>query len=168
MKSWLRRIRGAIGLGLTWAAGWAPIGAVTGWLTGMVFGFPLGAVVVNYATLFAVLGFTGGTLFSGILRLTEGRRRFDQLSLPRFTVWGALGGMILGSAGVAISLLGAGIGSLGAAIVGTTTLLGAGSAAGSLALARTADDAELLESGQAAAEVGMGEEEAGRLLGPRS
>ena len=30
MKNWLRRVRGAIGMGLTWAAGWSPIGAVIG------------------------------------------------------------------------------------------------------------------------------------------
>jgi hypothetical protein len=48
MKKWLQRIRGAIGIGLTWAAGWAPIGAITGWVTGVFLGFPLGVVTANY------------------------------------------------------------------------------------------------------------------------
>lgn len=164
MKSWLRRLRGALGMGLTWAAGWIPIGAVTGWITGAVFGFPLAGVAVNYAVLFGVLGFAGGALFSGVLRLTEGRRRFDQLSLPRFTAWGAVGGALLGGAAVGLSLLGAGINILGAVAVGLTTLLGAGSAAATLALARAADDRDLLSSGEDAAEVGLSEAEARRLL----
>src|SRR5688500_18109716 len=90
MTNRLQRIRGAIGMGLTWAAGWAPIGAVTGWVTGAALGFPLGVVTANYAVTFGVLGFIGGTIFSTVLRLAEGGRSFDQLSLPRFVAWGAL------------------------------------------------------------------------------
>ena len=33
MKSWLRRIRGAIGMGLTWAAGWGLVVVVMGVIT---------------------------------------------------------------------------------------------------------------------------------------
>jgi hypothetical protein len=43
--------------------------------------------------------------------------------------------------------------------------LGAGSAAGSLALARRADDSELLDAGADVAEVGLTKEETRRLLG---
>ncbi len=45
------------------------------------------------------------------------------------------------------------------------TLLGAGSAAGSLALARKADDRELLDAGADVAEVGLTKEEKRELLG---
>jgi len=146
MKGWLRRIRGAIGMGLTWATGWAPVGAVTGWITGLVLGFPLGVVAVNYGVMFGVLGFVGGTIFSTVLRIAEGRRTFDQLSLPRFTGWGALGGLVLGGLSVMIGLLGPGLGMLDAVMAGVATLLGAGSAAGTLAIARKANDGSLLES----------------------
>lgn len=88
MTKLLQRIRGAIGIGLTWAAGWAPLGAVTGWVTGTVLGFPLDVVTANYAAAFGVLGFLGGTIFSAVLSLAEGRRDFNQLSLPRFVAWG--------------------------------------------------------------------------------
>jgi hypothetical protein len=44
MKTWIQRVRVAIGIGLTWAAGWAPLGAVTGLATGTLLGFPLGVV----------------------------------------------------------------------------------------------------------------------------
>lgn len=136
-------------MGLTWATGWAPVGAVTGWITGLALGFPLGGIAINYAVMFGVLGFVGGTIFSTVLRITEGRRTFDQLSLPRFTVWGALGGLVLGGLSVIIGLLGPGLGMLDAVMAGVATFLGAGSAAGTLAIARKADDRDPLEPGEA-------------------
>ena len=148
MKKWFRRIRGAIGIGVTWAAGWAPIGAVVGLITGGVLGFPLSGIATNYAVMFGVLGFVGGTFFSTVVRLAEGRRRFDQLSLPRFVAWGALGGLLLGGLSVTAGLLGSGFSILGATIAGVSTLLGAGSAAGTLAIARAAESQALLEEGE--------------------
>lgn len=145
MKKWLRRIRGAIGIGVTWAAGWAPIGAVVGWITGVALGFPLAGIATNYAVLFGVLGFVGGTMFSTVVRITERHRSFDQLSMPRFVAWGALGGLGLGGLAVALSILGAGFGPLGAVIASVTTVLGAGSAAGTLAVARAGDPPPTLE-----------------------
>ena len=47
---------------------------------------------------------------------------------------------------------------------GAVFLLGAGSAAGSLALARRADDRELLEHGADVADIGLTEEEKRELL----
>ncbi len=49
-------------------------------------------------------------------------------------------------------------------IAGVLALLGAGSAAGSLALARRADDRELLEHGADVADIGLTEEEKRELL----
>lgn len=168
MRRWLRRIRAAVGIGLTWAAGWAPVGAAVGALLHFLLpGGPLslGAVIWLNAATFAVLGVVGGTIFATVLRLTEGHRRFDELSLPRFAGWGAVGGVLLGGAAVATGLWGAGFGLLGAGVVGAATLLGAGSAAGSLALARRAEDGELLEAGDDVADIGLTEEERRRLLG---
>lgn len=145
MKTWLQRIRGAIGIGLTWAAGWAPLGALTGWVTGTALGFPLGVVTANYTVMFSLLGFLGGTIFSTVLSLAEGRRTFDRLSLPRFVAWGALGGLLLGGLAVTAGLLGAGPTIFGAVITGAATLLGAGSAAGTLVVARTAPRQPLLD-----------------------
>ena len=166
MKKWLQRTRGAIGIGLTWAVGWAPVGAVTGLITGVVLGFPLGGIAANYAEMFGVLGFIGGTMFSTVLRIAEGRRRFDQLSLPRFAVWGAVGGLSLGTLAVTLGVVGlGGITPLTVAVVSAAGLLGAGSATSSLALARKADDQELLAAGQEAGEVGLTEAESRELLG---
>jgi hypothetical protein len=164
MTKWLQRIRGALGIGLTWAAGWAPIGAITGWLTGMFLGFPLGVVTSNYAVMFGVLGFIGGTIFSTVLSLAEGRRNFSQLSLPRFVAWGALGGLVLGGLAVTAGILGSGFTSLGAVIAGVATLLGAGSAAGTLAIARSADNQTLLKESEGVAHAGLTPDEARELL----
>ncbi len=166
MKKWLQKVRGAIGIGLTWAVGWAPVGAVTGLVTGLVLGFPLVGIAVNYAELFGVLGFIGGTMFSTVLRIADGHRRFDQLSLPRFAVWGGLGGLSLGALAVTAGVVGlGGITPLTVVVVSAAGLLGAGSATGSLALARRADDQELLAAGEESAAVGLNEAERHELLG---
>jgi hypothetical protein len=155
MNKWLQRIRGAVGIGLTWAAGWAPVGAIAGWVIGMFLGFPLGAVTANYALMFGVLGFIGGTIFSTVLSLADGRRSFDQLSLPRFVAWGALGGLFLGGLAVSAEVLGAGPTMLGAVITGASTLLGAGSAAGTLVIAKAAHSQAMLTGHEAVARAGL-------------
>src|SRR3954466_9127689 len=88
MRTWLRRIRGAIGMGFTWAAAWGAAGLVPRWVFGVDTDAPLPLV-------FGVLGFTAGVVFSAVLALTERRRSFDQMSLPRFAAWGAIGGLLL-------------------------------------------------------------------------
>jgi hypothetical protein len=148
MKTWVQRIRGAVGIGLTWATGWAPIGAITGWVTATVLGFPLATVATNYAVMFGMLGFTGGAIFSTVLGVAEGHRSFGELSLPRFVTWGAIGGLLLGGLAATAGLLGSAFTVLGAVIVGVSTLLGAGSAASTLAIAKAAEDRALLTEGE--------------------
>jgi len=137
MKNLLRRIRGAIGMGLTWALAWFAAGMVLLLIVGPDAAdvpFPLG---------FALLGFLAGVAFSGVLAITEGRRSFDQMSLPRFAAWGAAGGLLLAVGMAAV------IGWAQLPVLATVfALSGAGSAAGSLALARKAVDRELLEAGE--------------------
>lgn len=168
MRSLWRRLRGALGMGLTWALGWAPIGAVLGSVIWLVEAppVPLLTVLGVNATTLGILGFVAGTLFSTVLRLGEGRRRFGELTLPRFAAWGAIGGLLLGGLTVVVGFWGAGtIPALGMTVAGGATLLGAGSAAGSLALARRAEDRDLLDAGPDAPRPGLREEEAGHLTG---
>ncbi|HEX8906274.1 MAG TPA: hypothetical protein VF771_15605 [Longimicrobiaceae bacterium] len=165
MKKLLQRIRGAIGIGLTWAAGWAPVGAVTGWVTASLFHFPLGTAITSYAATFGVLGFIGGTIFSTVLSLADGRRSFDQLSLPRFVAWGALGGLLLGGLSAAAGLVGAGLTISGAVITGASALLGAGSAAGMLVIARAAHGQALPRAGGDSAHARPTGDRARQLLG---
>lgn len=144
MTQWMKRVRGAIGIGLTWAAGWAPLGAITGLVTGNVIGLPLDVVIPNYAATFGVLGFVGGTIFATVLTLADGRRSFSRLSVPRFVALGAFGGLLLGGLAVGAGLFGAGATILGAVIT-AAALLGAGSAAGTLMIARASHSEALLE-----------------------
>ena len=163
MRKWLRRARAAIGLGLTWAAGWFGIGVAFGLIA---FSFEPSALLFN-ALASAAAGFVGGATFSLVLSIADGRRRFDQLSLPRFACWGALGGLLVGGVQLAIF---AAMGRPPDPLLFLTLqgLIGSGSAAGTLALARKADDAELLESGQAASDIGLTQDEKRFLLGEQA
>ena len=176
MKKWLKRIRGAFGMGLTWAAAWFGVGAILAvlpWVSPV--GGPLSVLelVVGFGAQYAAMGFVGGAAFSVVLGMTESRRRFDQMSLPRFAAWGALGGLFMSvfKDTIGYFLLGL-LGTIGVPSftvtsvisAGVITLLGAGSAAGSLALARRADDRELLEHGADVADIGLTQEEKRELL----
>ena len=63
MRKWLRRIRGAIGIGLTW--GWAWFGA--GLILLLVAG--VGAADIPFPPFFGLLGFLAGVTFSGVLTI---------------------------------------------------------------------------------------------------
>lgn len=170
MANWLRRLRGVVGMGLTWAALWSVIGAVVAVLPGtMIAPYPIPlewfvGLAAQSAVQFAAMGFVGGATFALILGATEGRRRFNQMTLPRFAIWGTFGGLMIwamrGTVGESVmSLLGS-VGMPGPNSVygisgGLIVLVGAGSAVGTLVLARRVDDQELLEAGEGMAEVGL-------------
>ena len=160
MKKWLRRIRGAIGMGLTWAAAWFSAGMIM--LLGLLLVTGSTGADVPYPLGFGAFGFVAGVTFSGVLGLVEGRRRFDQMSLPRFALWGGVGGLLLSG----IFVLAAGLGGDTFLVLGPVfALSGAGCAAGSLALARMAEDRELLDASVDVGEAGLTEDEARELLG---
>lgn len=164
MKKWLRRIRGAIGMGLTWAAAWGVAGAL------VTLGFVLrtgSRPDAPFPIMFAAAGFVAGVVFSGVLVLVEGRRWFGQMSLSRFAAWGAAGGLLLSATfALAVSLSGDRRFLWNLLVVGPAfAVAAAGSAAGSLALARRAQDRELLESTEGVAAAGRSEGEARKVLG---
>jgi len=147
MKDWLRRIQGAMGIGMTWALGWAVVGAIFGATIAIITGAPPSALGPLWGQAMGGLGFVGGVAFSCILVLAERRRSLADFSLPRFTAWGALGGLIAGL--LIAGMVGTGVKALlllDSIIIGTFAILGAGSAAGSLALARMADEPVLLDA----------------------
>ena len=159
MKKWARRIRGAFGMGLTWAIAWFGAGLILLVIVGVDAAdvpFPLG---------FALFGLLAGAMFSVVLGIAERRHRFDQLSLPRFTGWGAVGGLLLSGLFVWAAAL-AGDSTLEFAVLGPVfALSGAVSAAGSLALARLATARELRDTGADVAKAGLAEGEARELPG---
>jgi len=163
MKKWLRRIRGAIGMGLTWAAAWGGAGTI------VMLGFLLrtgSRPDAPFPFMFGAAGFVAGLIFSGVLGLVEGRRRFDQMSLPRFAAWGAAGGFLLAATFVlAVSLSGDPGFLWNLVVVGPVfAVAAAGSAAGSLALAKRAQDRELLATNEDVTAVGLSKGEARKVL----
>ncbi len=150
MKKILKRIRGIIGTGITWALGW------TGVLSALHFimGAPLQYIGQTIITGL-IWGFVAGGSFAVVLSIAERRHALAELRLWRVGLWGGIGGSIL----ILITVLIMGVlgnptsGVLGA--LALNFLIGAGFASGSVALAKRADN-RLLEVDEA--ELLMGEE----------
>jgi hypothetical protein len=148
MRNWVRRLRGAIGIGFAWGLAWLGAGLVLLAIVGP------NAADVPFPLFFGFLGFIAGVIFSVVLSMTEGRRRFDQMSLSRFATWGAVGGLLLSGVMTVV----AGVESL--AFLGPLfAASGAICASGSLALARRAAAQNQISAPPSSA--------AGRSLPPR-
>jgi len=145
MMTWLRRIRGAAGVGITWAIGWAGVGFLI-----ELFVDPHGRIADIWPMVLGIPGFFGGAIFAVVLGMAEARRRFEELSLPRFGAWGAMTGALLGVVGAVW------IGLSGILII-PLTLLGAASATGSLALARMGAEREPVDAGAHAPHARLGD-----------
>ena len=144
---WLRRVRGVIGMGLIWAAGGIAVGGLIELLANVLpGGLPMASAVDMWPQTLAVLAFRRGVVFGVVLGLARGGRRFEEFSLAQFAAWGAVAGLVVGAIALA---KGAGV-----AFVAVTTLLSAVAGAGSLALARLAEQRGLLDARAPVAEVG--------------
>lgn len=143
MRKWLARIRGAVLMAVTWAVVWAPFGPLAGLIVDAD-----GTMDEPWLLVGALPGFLCGLLFSVVLGITERRRAFHELSLARVAAWGAAGGLFL----MVLSATALGTPDTGHLfwrarflIIGGVTLLSAASAAGSLLLARMAKKREAAE-----------------------
>lgn len=156
MWGWLRRIRGALGLGVIWAGGGAAIGGLIELVSNLFPSLPL-YLVDMWPVVLAVPGFLAGVIFSVALGIGAGRRRFDELSLPFFTFLGAVAGALLGQLMV----------SLGAEalVVFVTAPVGALGGFLTLGIARMAEGDELLGAGEDVDQAGLSAEERRDLLG---
>ena len=151
MKQLWRRIRAAIGMGLTWGAAWFGAGVLLARIPGFYSDLP-------FALLFAPLGFATGIIFSGILVGIERRRTIDRVSLSRFAAWGAVSGLLLsGIFVVAAALRGGSVWGEFLVFGPPLTMASAVCAAGSLAVARRADRRELPRPGGDPAEAELTE-----------
>jgi hypothetical protein len=157
VRKWLRRIRAAVVMGLTWA--------VPAWFVGMgielihnVWPNPLGSLVDIWPAVLAYPAFLGGVAFSVVLRIAGGRRGFDELSLPLFAAWGALGGLLASLVSAAMVALGLAtpnipLWQITAGLAVPLMLGSAVAASGTLWLARRTEDGERLDAGEDRAEV---------------
>ena len=128
MKRFLRRLRGIIGTGLTWALGFAGFNSLVLLFQGR------GEILLASIPVSALFGFVLGSGFAGILSLTERNRSLADLSLPRVGLWGAIGGSLVT---VAFNLVFGGTVYWGVVLV--VAALSAGFSSGSVALAKRAD-----------------------------
>jgi hypothetical protein len=137
MKQFLRRLRGIIGTGLTWAVGWAGLwgafllvmnglGRLQGW--DMWF-------TVKVELAMAGVGFIAGSAFGVLLSVLERHKRLEDLSFWRIAMWGGIGGLVIAAF--------FGLQVLPQTIV--LTLVGIGSATGTVALAKRGSDTKLIE-----------------------
>ena len=176
MNKWLRRIRGAVGMGLTWAAAWAVGGVLIGVTSILLPGLPWDSFFEVFDAplpALAIPGFVGGALFSLVLGIAGRRRSFHELSLPRVASWGAVGGLLLTL--FPFALVAVGLASLEggkfdawhiiAVIGGPFILLSALSAAGSLMLARMGEDRDSVEISEDGPQAGLTQGESPELLG---
>ena len=76
MTKWLRRIRGAVGMGLVWAVGWALAGLLIGVASMLLPGLPWDSFFQVFDAplpALAIPGFFAGAFFSVVLGIA-GRR----------------------------------------------------------------------------------------------
>ena len=143
MKQWLRRIRAALVMGLTWAVVWMPVGL----LIGMIMD-PDGAMDEPWIAVGTFPGFLAGVMFSVVLGIAAKRRRLDELSVKKVGGWGAVAGVLIGSVPFVLGDQDGRTGNLWllpVVVISSITVLSAVSAAGSFALARRADRRELID-----------------------
>lgn len=143
IKSLLRKLRGVLGTGLTWAAGWSVVGTIL--QGGLALLGVMRAPDLSVAPfMWGLMGFYGGSMFGALLSLTEGRLTLQRLRIGRVAAWGAVAGLALPMVynlmrgdPSAISMM--------SVLTGAFILapLSAGSAAGMTALAQRAGRKEL-------------------------
>lgn len=134
MAGWPRIVRAMIATGLTFAAG---VGAASSIVGLILVGVGAGSFDdFRMVAKLSVVAFLVGVAFSGFLAITARSRRFAELSVPRFAALGAGAGLLyflfIGISGAFSHWSHAN--AIGNLVI--LTLLGGGSATGTLMLAR--------------------------------
>ena len=165
MTKWLRRVRGALLMGVIWAVLWMPVGLLIGALVD-----PDGAMDEPWVLVGTYPGFLAGVLFSVVLGIAARRRKLDDLSVAKVARWGAAAGVLIGSLPF---VLGDASGSakplwwLPVAVVGSITVLSTVSATASLVLAKRSERMELTAGGEDIADLPVRQAETIDLPGAR-
>lgn len=90
MSTWVRHLRRAVLLALTWAVLWAPLGVLTGFIMD-----PNDTLDEPWPALGAYPGFLCGLVFAVVLAIAARHRRLGELSPSRAGSWGALSGLLV-------------------------------------------------------------------------
>lgn len=94
--SLLRKLRGVLSIGLTWAASWVVVGTALGLIVRVIDPDSIdpgeGIAMIR---VFATIGFISGVGFAGLLSVAESRKTILNLSLGRVALWGILGGAVV-------------------------------------------------------------------------
>ena len=141
MKGFPRRLRGIMGRGLTWAVGW--VGLFGAYLLGRLIigagleGYELFLPLLEEVFVVGTIGFLAGSTFGAVLGVLERHKSLEEITFRRVALWGGLGGLAVGA------LLAVTVGGPTGVIF--YSALGVGSATGTVALAKRANDTKLIE-----------------------
>jgi hypothetical protein len=93
LQRFVRKCRGALGLGVFWAVVWAAIFAGLSIVIGIFDPDSIdpGEGPVRVAWIGSSYGFISGIAFSALLAMSEGRKTLSNLSPFKASVWGAIG-----------------------------------------------------------------------------
>ena len=93
MSGLLRRLRGAVGIGITWGVLWVGVGFALSAVISAIHpgdigpGEGLGVAL----PILGLVGFLSGLGFAAFLTIAERKTRLSELSLARVALWGLLG-----------------------------------------------------------------------------
>ena len=138
----MRRLRGILVAAVIWAIVWLPLGLALPWLRRRpldqcVYCPP--SFVIRFLGIWTLWGALSGAIFAVVLAIAERRRTLADLSFARVAVWGAIGSLALpGAMTISDVMRSAAPDSERFVLMalGIAAALGAGCAAGTLALAR--------------------------------
>ena len=93
----LRKLRGMLGVGLTWGTIWAALGVLLGLVVGAIRPQDVdpGETPSRIALILGIAGFISGASFGLMLTLVERGRTLLDVSLARVAVWGAAGAAVV-------------------------------------------------------------------------
>lgn len=93
MRAFLRKCRGALGLGVTWGVAWAAIFTAIAVVIGIFDPDSIdpGEGPLQIGVIGAIFGFVSGIAFGATLALADGRKVLSKLSVGRAALWGAIG-----------------------------------------------------------------------------
>ncbi len=97
MREVLRKLRGVVGMGVTWGAVWAALGAALGLVAAVVSPEHLdgGEGPLLFARVLGTAGFISGAGFALMLSFLERGRTIRDISMRRVALWGTLGGAVI-------------------------------------------------------------------------